>query len=156
MSQYSIYISAPDYLAQWLRHEYWDEAAGRVAFPRGSAPCVVLQSLLRRPPRGWTPAVQPGAVAVEVPSVKGVSPAALCYLSADGQAALLSVCKKVFRARLFAELSELFDHDVPITDIVYDFMDRHGIERTERNWETIRQMYARMRKKTIANRVKNS
>lgn len=49
---------------------------------------------------------------------------------------------------MYNELHELFGHDVQITDIIYDFMDRHGIERSERNWEAIRQMYYRLRKKS--------
>ena len=55
----------------------------------------------------------------------------------------------MFRNMMWQELSPLFMHDVQITDIIYAFMDRHGIERTEKNWETIRQMYLRMRKKTF-------
>lgn len=65
---------------------------------------------------------------------------------------MISACKKLFQATLFNELHELFSHDVQITDIIYDFMDRHGIDRSERNWETIRQMYSRMRKKSQAHR----
>lgn len=149
MSQFSVYVKAPDYLAQWLRHDYWDEESGRVVFPQGSAPRAVLQSLLRRPPRGWTQGDTTGLLRVEVPSFKGVNPATFNYLSAEGQSALMSACKSLFKSVLFLELSPLFPHDVQITNVVYDFMERHGIERDERNWETIRQMYFRMRKKTF-------
>lgn len=148
MSQYTLYIKAPEYLAQWLRHDYWDEESRRVVFPRGSAPRAVLQSLLRKPPRNHYEAHDPGLLPVEVPSFKGINAATFNYLSDKGRSALLSACKKFFQATLFNELHELFDHDVQITDIIYDFMDRHGIEGTEKNWETIRQMYSRMRKKS--------
>jgi len=148
MSQFSLYLKAPDYLAQWLRHDYWDEASARVVFPRGSAPRAILQSLLRKPPKGYVELAAANLLPVEVPSFKGINPASFNYLSEDGRAALVSACKKLFRATLFNELHPLFDHDVQITDIVYDFMDRHGIERTETNWETIRQMYSRQRKKS--------
>jgi len=147
MSQFSIYIKAPNYIDGWLRHDFWDDAEGRVVFPRGSAPRAVLQSLLRKPPRGYVETAVPGLLPVEVPSFKGVNPASFNYLSDTGRAALISACKKLFRAQLFEELHPLFDHDVQITDVIYDYMDRHGIERTETNWETIRQMYFRMRKK---------
>lgn len=149
MSQFSLFVKAPDYLAQWLRHDYWDEETGRVVFPQGSAPRAVLQSLLRRQPRGWVQGDTTGLLRVEVPSFKGINPATYNYLSADGQSALVSACKVLFKSVLFLELSPLFPHEVQITDIVYDFMDRHGIERDPKNWETIRQMYFRMRKKTF-------
>lgn len=150
MSQFSVYIKAPDYIAQWLRHDYWDDETGRVSFPRGSAPRAVLQSLLRPQPKGWLQGDTSGMLRVEVPSFKGINPATFNYLSVDGQLALVAACKSLFKSVLFLELSPLFSHDVQITDVIYDFMDRHGIERDERNWETIRQMYFRMRKKTFA------
>lgn len=148
MSQFSVFINPPDYLAQWLRHEYWDEATGRVVFPRGSAPRAVLQSLLRHAPRGFRPGDTTGMLPVEVPTFKGLNPASFNYLSKDGQTALVSTCKKLFRTALVNELYVLFDQDVQITDVIYAFMDRHGIEPTEQNWETIRQMYSRLRKKS--------
>ena len=152
MSQFTLYIKAPAYLDQWLRHQYWDEASGRVVFQRGSAPQAVLYSLLRQPPKGYVEKPDPTLLPVEVPSFKGVNPATRNYLSESGRAALISACKKLFRSMMILELGELFGHDVQITDIIYDFMDKHGIERTETNWETIRQMYLRMRKKSQAPR----
>lgn len=151
MSQFSVYFNPPEYLGQWIRHEFWDDESGRIVFPRGSAPRAVLQAMLRKPPHGHCPGNTSG-LPVEVPSFKGVNAASLCYLSPAGQSALTSACKALFKAMLFNELHELFDHDVQITDIIYDFMDRHGIESTERNWETIRQMYLRMRKKSQGKR----
>lgn len=151
MSQYTLRIEAPSYISGWLRHDFWNETEGRVVFPRGSAPRAVLQSLLRKAPEGYAEPQGEQYVPVEVPTVKGVNPASRNYLSRDGRAALISACKSLFRAQLFEELHPLFGHDVQITDIIYDFMDRHGIERTETNWETIRQMYARMRKKNQGN-----
>lgn len=153
MSQFSVYINPPDYLAQWLRNEYWDEESGRIVFPRGSAPRAILQSLLRRAPRDFHQSDCSGMLPVEVPTFKGINPATFNYLSPAGQTALISTCKKLFRTALVDELYILFDHDVQITDVIYDFMDKHGIEPTERNWETIRQMYSRMRKKSKGHNV---
>ena len=148
MSQFSVYINPPEYLGQWLRHDFWDTESERVVFPRGSAPRAVLSSLLRKAPRDYRPDDSDGRVPVEVPTFKGINPATFNYPSPKGQTALISACKKLFQSTLSNELHELFSHDVQITDIIYEFMDRHGIEPTERNWETIRQMYLRMRKKS--------
>lgn len=150
MSQFSVYINPPEYLGQWLRHDFWDDESERVVFPRGSAPRAVLCSLLRKAPRDFHPGDTSGQIPVEVPTFKGINPATFNYLSPTGQTALISACKKLFQSTLSNELHELFNHDVQITDIIYEFMDRHGIDRTERNWETIRQMYSRMRKKSQA------
>lgn len=148
MSQFSVYINPPEYLDQWLRHDFWDTETDRVTFPRGSAPRAVLASLLRKAPSQYIPNNVSNSLPVEVPTFKGLNPATFNYLSPAGKTALISSCKKLFQATLYNELHELFAHDVQITDIIYDFMDRHGISPSERNWETIRQMYLRMRKKS--------
>ena len=150
MSQFSVYINPPEYLAQWLRHDFWDAESERVSFPRGSAPRAVLASLLRKAPSPLIRNIGENCLPIEVPTFKGINPATFNYLSPTGQTALISSCKKLFQATLYNELHELFAHDVQITDIIYEFMDRHGISPSERNWETIRQMYLRMRKKSQA------
>lgn len=132
----------------WLRERYWNEETGRLEFPRGSAPRAVMQSLLRKVPAGWREEPKEGKIAVEVPTFKGVNPATYCWLSETGRSVLVGACKKLFRAQLWEELGPLMGHDVCITEVVYEFMDSHGIEPTEKNWEAIRQMYMRMRKKT--------
>ena len=147
MSQFSVFINPPEYLGQWLCHDFWDQESGRVVFPRGSAPRAVLHSLLRKPPRDYRTGNTDGLIPIEVPTFKGLNPATFNYLSPTGQTALISACKKLFQATLSCELHELFSHDVQITDIIYEFMDRHGISPSERNWETIRQMYVRLRRK---------
>lgn len=142
MSKFSIYIVLPDYLHQWLKFKFWDESSKHVVFPRGSAPRAIIKSLIRKTPPGYVEIRRPGSLAVQVPSIKGLNPASFNYLSESGRKALVSACKSMFRAMMFTELHENFCHDIQIADLVYDFMDSHGIERTGKNWETIRQMYA--------------
>jgi len=148
MSVYTIYLKAPDYLAQWLRHDYWDEETQRISFPRGSAPRAILQSLLRKPPKNYHEVPDSSLLPIEVPSFKGINPASFNYLSSHGRSALISSCKILLRATLTSELLPTFAHDVQITEIIYDFMDRHGIDKDPKNWEALRQMYYRERKKT--------
>lgn len=149
MSQFNVYITAPEYLRQWLRHEYWNEETRRLEFPRGSAPRAILQTLLRRTPANLMPHL-PGKeeTAVEVPTFKGVNPATYCHLPEVGKKALVSCLKKMFQSVMWQELHPLLTLDIQITDVIYAFLDKHGIEPTEQNWETVRQMYYRMRKKT--------
>lgn len=151
MSKFTVYITPPTYLEQWLRHEFWDEETQRVILPRGSAPRAVLISVLRATPEGYKSGPSEGTLPISVPTIKKLNPATFCYLPDSGKTAVISTCKKIFKANLFEELHSLFAHDVQITDIIYCFMDKHGIERTEKNWETIRQMYKRMRDKNRTN-----
>lgn len=149
MSQYTVYIKVPDYLNQWCRHEFWNPDTKRVEFPRGSAPRVILQTLLSRAPR---PSLayhdHSGELPVEVPTFKGINPKCYNHLPEAGKKALVSCLKKYFSSVMWQELHPLLNQDIQITDVVYAFLDRHGIEPTPQNWETVRQMYYRMRKRT--------
>ena len=150
MSKFTVSLKGPDYLIQWLRHEYWNPETSRIEFPRGSAPRVVLQTFLRKAPKDYQPVPDAKALPIEVPTIKGVNPASLNYLPECGRAALVSTCKKLFQNLVWSELHERFTQDVQITDIIYAFMERHGIENDPRNWEAIRQIYARLRKRTTS------
>ena len=154
MSKLSIYITVPDYLDQWLRSEYWDTETKRVVFPRGSAPRAILQSCLAKAPADRMPHFPSNReIPIEVPTFKGINPHVYCHLPERGKKALVSCLKKYFAALVWQELHPLLSHDVQITDVVYAFLDRHGIEPTPQNWETVRQMYYRLRKKSAGNNV---
>lgn len=149
MSQYTIYIKVPDYLEQWLRHDFWNHAMERVEFERGSNCHAILSRFLRRRPADYKEDNMEGYLPVEVPTFKGMNPDNHNYLIAEGQRALVSAIKRNFKTLIDRELSCFFSRDVSITDTVYAFMSVHGIEPTEKNWETIRQMYKRLRDKSI-------
>lgn len=158
MSQYIVYIKVPDYLRDWLRHDHWNAEKGCVEFPRGSGPRAVLATVLRKSPPGYLPpADKTGLVPVAVPTFKGLNPDRANYLPKTGERAVVGACKIWFKGILYLELGPLFMYDVPITKIVEDFMDRHGIGDDPKNWEAIRQQYYRLREKTNKrDEVKNS
>lgn len=149
MSQYCIFLKVPAYLDQWLRHDFWNPQSGRVEFPRGSNAHAIMSRYLRRLPSGYERVYIPGLLPVEVPTFKGMNPDQHNYLIKEGQKALVSALKRNFKSVLDKELSVFYSQDVSITDIIYAFMAVHGIEPTEKNWETIRQMYKRLRDKSI-------
>lgn len=154
MSQYCIYLKVPPYLDQWLRHDYWNPDTGRVEFERGSNTHSIMSRFLRRQPKHFVPGDVSGLLPVEVPTFKGMNPDQHNYLGLDGQKALVSAIKRNFKTLIDKELSVFYSLDVSITDIIYAFMEDHCIEKTERNWEAIRQMYYRQREKNIrANNV---
>lgn len=148
MSHYNIYIKVPDYLAQWLRHDFWNPGMGRVEFVRGSNCHSILSRFLRKRPVEYQDPDTAGLLPVEVPTFKGMNPDSHNYLSPEGEKALVSAIKRNFKTLIDRELSCFFIRDVVITDIIYAFMAAHGIEPTEKNWETIRQMFKRLRDKS--------
>lgn len=149
MSNYCIYLKVPTYLDQWLRHDFWNPLTARVEFERGSNTHAILSRFLRKEPAGYVRPDNAGLLPVEVPTFKGMNPDQHNYLVFEGQKALVSAIKRNFKALLDKELSVFYSQDVVITDIIYAFMAKHGIDNTERNWETIRQMFKRLRDKSL-------
>lgn len=149
MSNYCIYIKVPTYLDQWLRHDYWNPVAGRVEFERGSNLHSILSTFLRKKPLGYDPGDVSQLLPVEVPTFKGMNPDQHNYLGTEGQKALISAIKRNFKTLIDRELSVFYSADVTIIDIIYAFMEKHGIDPDPRNHEAIRQMYKRQRDKNL-------
>lgn len=156
MSQYNVYIKVPAYLEQWLRHDFWNPISCRVEFERGSNCHSILSRFLRRRPENYIATDISNLLPVEVPTFKGMNPDQHNFLIAEGEKALVSAIKRNFKTLLDRELSCFFIRDVVITDIIYAFMASHGIEQSEKNWETIRQMFKRLRDKSIKYNVNKS
>lgn len=149
MSQYCIYLKLPDYLDQWLRHDYWNPVTGRVEFERGSNTHAILSRFLRRRPADYEAGDTSELLPIEVPTFKGMNPDQHNYLIKEGQKALASTIRRNFKMLVDKELSVFYSKDVAITDIIYAFMADHGIEPSAQNWESIRQTYKRLRDKSI-------
>ncbi|MBD5243175.1 MAG: hypothetical protein HDS60_03705 [Barnesiella sp.] len=149
MSNYCIYIKVPTFIEQWLRHDYWNPLTGRVEFERGSNLHSILSTFLRKEPTGYVRGDVSGLLPVEVPTFKGMNPDQHNYLGHCGQKALVSAIKRNFKTLLDRELSAFYDKNVTIIDIIYAFMEVHGIENTATNHEAIRQMFKRQRDKNI-------
>lgn len=149
MSLYNIYIKVPPYLDQWLRHDFWDPVLSRVEFQRGSNCHAILSCFLRKRPPHYSESATSHLLPVAVPTFKGLNADSHNYLLPAGEKALVSAIKRNFKMMLDSELSRFYKLDVQISDIIYSFMALHGIEPTEKNWETIRQMYKRLRDKSI-------
>lgn len=147
MSQFNIYLNVPDYLRDWLRHEMWDEEERRIVFPRNSAEWTVLSLFMGKRPIGARADVaEEGLLPVKVPTIPGKNPAVYNHLPEYAKRALVNTIKRRFKMMMWDELHVIRGKEVQITDIVYAFMEKHGIADNGRNWETIRQMYSRMRK----------
>ena len=142
----NIYLTLPKYLKEWCLHD-WADAQGVIRFPRGSAENDVLEMMLDKIPEDGTPQLQEeGQVAIAVPDFKSKPAPYWCMLSEDAREVLKHVIMVRFRVQLWNDLYKVEKLSLPITDSIYDWMTRHGIEHEEKSWEAIRQMFFRQRK----------
>ena len=141
-----IYLTLPKYLGEWCLHD-WGDANGVVRFPRGSAENDVLEMQLDKLPEGAEPQLrEDGQIAIEIPDFKSKPAPYWCVLSEYARKVLTHVIMVRFRVQLWNDLYKVEKLSLPITDCIYDWMERHGIEPEEKSWEAIRQMFFRQRK----------
>ena len=87
-----------------------------------------------------------GQLAIEIPEFKSKPAPYWCCLSEAARKTLTHVIMVRFRVQLWNDLYKVETLSLPITDCIYDWMERHGIEPVEKSWEAIRQMFFRQRK----------
>lgn len=148
MPQYLIYLNLESYLAQWYIHECG--CTNPVYLVRGSAESDILELFLSKNSDNIT--VDTGAesnVSIVIPYFKNKDVRYFNYLPPFGRKALINTIYTRFRVQLWQELHTVDNIGCSITDLVYAWMEKHGIDPNGKNWETIRQMYFRKRKKYI-------
>lgn len=154
--KFFIYISVEPYIKQWLEHNFLNNEQTGIAFPRGTAERDILAVFLDRQPENSIPAKRKeGQIAIELPYDKNRSPETYNYLPPTAEQTLKKCIYMRFRMEVWKELHQFKHCDRLISDIILAWMEKQGIEDTEQNWETIRQMYFRQRKKYEEKRAAN-
>lgn len=145
MSQYFVHITLKPYLRQWLVNEFGAEP---ISFPKGSAEADLLEFLLKRPPKTKIDASVDShqRVAIELPFYKHKNVRDFNYISPRGEKALERLIYIRFQVQMWEELHTVDNTYRLIGDVIYCWLEKHGIEPTAQNWETVRQMYYRKRK----------
>lgn len=145
MANNCVYISLKPYLHQWLVHEFGEEP---ILFPKGSAEADLLEFLLTRPRNSAPLIANNNMVAIQIPHLKH-KPREFTYLSPRAQAALARLIYVRFQVEMWEDLHTVDNSFRIIGDVIYAWLDAHGIETTPQNWETVRQMYYRKRKRYL-------
>lgn len=144
MSQHFVYIRLKPYLRQWIVNEFGSEP---ISFPKGSAEADLLESLLAKKPRsGADFPLDESMIAIELPFYKHKNVRDYNYLSPRAQKAIERMIYIRFQVQMWEELHTVDNTYRIIGDVIYAWLEAHGIEPTAQNWETVRQMYYRKRK----------
>ena len=143
MADTLIYLELEDYLRDWLINENGNP----VVVKKNSAESDILETFLTTPPAEPIKDLPAeNKVAIRLPSFKYKDTRTHNYLPVRARLALAHAIKVRFRVQMWEELYTFNNVEGCITDIIYAWMEKHGIDLTEKNWETIRQMYFRKRK----------
>lgn len=143
MSDIVIYLKLDPYLAQWLTHEH---GGNPVVFPKNSAENDILELGLTLKPYLAAPN-EPGIdkVPISVPYFKSKDVRSYNYLPPKGRRALARCIRTRFVISMWNDLFKFGNIGKRKQDIIWTWMEAHGIEATDTNWNTIAKIYMRKR-----------
>lgn len=150
MNQYTIYLKAPDYLANWMNHTFGNP----VVLVKDGPESRLLHEQICKTPINRTPDTgEDSNVMVRIPFFKSKDPETYNYIHQSGKKALLESFYTLLRKNLMEEVGALENGNCKIATLIYAYMEKHGID--EKHWYTVSQIYYRTRKKYfLENEVK--
>lgn len=158
MSEVLIHLKLDNYLAQWLINE---SGGVPVVFKKHSVENDILCcNLKERPLFGRKDKPGEGKLPIALPYFKDRDPRKYCFLSKPARLALAECIRSRFVMELWKDLHRFGNIGKRKQDLIWAWMDAHGIEMTETNWNTIAKIYKRKRdiyrKKKQRERAKKS
>lgn len=143
MSDIVIYLRLDTYLAQWLTHEHGGHP---VVFPKNSVEHNILETFLTtRPPFGAQVGPGENRVAIQLPYLKNKNVRYSNFLPHSARRSLANSIRNRFIIALWNDLYRFGNIGRRKQDLIWAWMEAHGIDATETNWNTIAKIYKRKR-----------
>ena len=138
----TIDITLDQYLAQWFIHEFGGTVP--VKLPRGSVESAFLLNFLTTPPKDWQPpARSDDTVTIQLPAFSAKDTRYHFYLTSSAVKALVELIRARFDLQLWNELHDFHNMFRRKDNLIYAFMEKHGIECNETNWNAVAKRYQR-------------
>lgn len=139
-----LYLPLEEYLAQWFVHSLGGGEPVRLV--RGSVEWGLLEEYLTTAPRGYAPPVShEGCVAIELPNFRSKDTRDNYYLPPRATEALKACIRNRFDIAMWGALHRFANIFARQDHLIYAFMEKNGIELTEKNWNAIAKRYQRKR-----------
>ena len=152
--KYTVFLTLEPYLAQWLAHE--SGGANPIPIKRGSAEAELLQLFLKRQPRDpdFRPQLRPlpGQVEILLPNFKHKDTRIYNYLPPRGEVCLHQCIRNRFKVRLWEDIFAIKNVTWRYKDRIEKWMERHGIQVDDTNYNTIAKLVQRYRSVYYVNR----
>lgn len=144
MLDFCIHIPLPPYLRQWLINEHGGEEPVRLK--RGSVESKILSLYLTKRPEGVPVQVGgEGMISIIIPAFRSKNPQTYNYLPPKARECLLNAIRDRFDLQLWEDLHDFFKSEVDIKDLIYAWLEAHGMETDERNWLALEKRFRRLR-----------
>ena len=145
MSNICVYLqNIEPYLKQWFIHEHGGEYP--VSLVRGSVESCMLKQFIEKRNEEEATNIDERTLAIYIPTFKDKDPRTYFYLPDRAKVALHKCIKNRFDIQMWQDLHQFSNLGLQIDDIIYAWMEQHGIELSEMNWNAIAKRYQRKRR----------
>ena len=150
MSAFLLYLPLEDYLAQWFINDQGGQCP--VKLTKGSVESKILEVYLVKRPDDVVPDTDPeGKVAVCIPEFRNRPAEYYNHLPKFAMACLQNIIRQRFDISLWKELNSFGNIIRNRQDeLIYAWMEKHGIELNEKNWNAIAKRFQRQRSVYLA------
>ena len=144
VSEFVIYLKVEPYLAQWLHSHYGDP----VVFPKNSTENDIIElglvtKKIAENEKETPDLPEEGKIAISLPYYKFTEVRSRFHLLKKSKESLLFCIKARFALELWTELFKFRNRNEMKQEIIWVWMEKHGIDMTESNWNVIAKIYRR-------------
>lgn len=142
MNEEYIYLELPPYLAQWLIHE--NEGEPPIELPRLGTEYKILEVCLIKRPRN-IPRIEPNdaMVPIRIPEFRYKPARYFNYLPAKAMEQLAICIRNRFIIQFWQDMNKLAYLGQRRDERIETWMQCHGIENNDTNWNAIAKIYQR-------------
>lgn len=146
MPQITLSIPCDQYLAQWYIHD--TGGASPVKLRKNSPEQHLLRCILSSKNTAPQPDLKnqshASSLEIIIPYFKGMPPEIYNRLSERGQKVFIDTLRKRFDLQLFQDLAPVLNAVERRDELIWAWMEAHGIEPEERNWFAVEKRLKRM------------
>ena len=154
MSEYQVYIKMPSCLRQWFIHRHGGSEP--VKLIKGSIESKLLKiALVKQPENVVIRTKMPDEVAVCIPYSKARDPRTYNFITETGKRALIANVKNSFDVDCWNFLHDFGAITMQQKDLIYLYMEQHGIIEDGSCWDSIAKNYQRLRKNYLTRECKH-
>jgi len=144
VSDFVIYLKVEPYLAQWLYNHYGNP----VVFPKNSTENDIIELGLVTKKIAKKEEEEPdlpgeGKIAISLPYFKFTEVRNRFHLLKKSKESLLVCIRARFALELWTELFKFRNRKEMKQEIIWVWMEKHGIDMTESNWNVIAKIFDR-------------
>lgn len=139
-----LYLPLDPYLRQWFINEHGGETP--VKLQRGSVESKILEVYLMKRPDSIPPDLDgDGKVPIVIPEFRNRPPEIYNHLPKFALSSLQNIIRNRFDISLWKDLHDFGKITKRQDNLIYAWMESHGIEINETNWNVIAKRYQRQR-----------